>query len=449
MNKFFRIVAEKKFYCNEKGILLKNAEGEFDEVPETDTDTEEYSDEGSDAASVESAAKMIKEAAKQVGEQAQRSIDEKGKAAVDAVARMFDALTEKAKAKTTAVNLESQHKASFNAEEVKKDIASAIAGKSKTVAFKINTKADLEYLEKTLSESASLEGDVLEGTRVPELTRDPVRRVFIEQIADTNQMTTEYLSYVEVVDEEGAPLPTAELGDILEKDFEFQEFRANLKKITVANKHSVEILKDGPQLVAAIKRWLEEDVNIVTDQLLLTGNGEGENPLGVFNVASELDSAAIGAKRVPYANLYDVIRVALTKIAVSGKGNFIGNYVLLNPNDADALDLTKDSEGRYVLPPFKSADGTTIKGARVIENVGIPTGKFLVGDFSKFHVGVQGGVEIEMTNSDGGDFLKDILTVKLRRRVASYARQNDNGAFWTGDIAEVIVALSSDESPSE
>jgi HK97 family phage major capsid protein len=210
----------------------------------------------------------------------------------------------------------------------------------------------------------------------------------------------------------------------------------------IRDKHSVEILKDAPQLVSAIKGWLNEDVNIVTDNQLLNGNGIGDNLPGVFTVASELDATAVGDKRVEDANLYDVIRVALTKVAVSGKGKFIANYVLLNPEDADALDLTKDANGQYILPPFRSADGTTIKGARVIENVAIPTGEFLVGDFRKLHIGVKGGAEVEMTNSDGTDFAKDILSVKLRRRVASYVRANDNGAFWTGTIEDVITALT-------
>jgi HK97 family phage major capsid protein len=208
------------------------------------------------------------------------------------------------------------------------------------------------------------------------------------------------------------------------------------------NKHSVEILQDAPQLVSAIKAWLAEDVNILTDYELINGIGTGEHLKGVITSAVVLDSTAVGTKRVAKANLYDVIRVAMTKIAVAGKGKFMANYVLLNPTDADALDLTKDENGQYVLPPFKTADGTTIKGARIIENVGVTAGKFLVGDFRKLHIGTKGGVEIEMTNSDGTDFAHDILAVKLRRRVASYVRQNDSGAFWTGDISDVVDALT-------
>lgn len=436
MYKNFRIVAGKKFYCDEKGILVKDAENNFIEAPETDTTAKEVvsSDEG--LAEVE---KMLEKAVLQVKNSAVSSLGDSQIKAIEAVDTMFKGIADSAKKHTSKIT--ESEKASFDVEEVKSGLADLYSRKNKSYSFKVKGIKDLEYLAKASSEGG-LTGDVIVPDRVPEITRDPVRSVFVESISDvTSNMTSDSLSYVEVVTESGAPLPTAELTSIPEKDYEFQEFRAPLKKITVMNKHSVEILQDASQLVNAIKGWLQEDINIVTDTQLLTGNGQGDNLSGVFHVASVLDQSAVGAKRVVEANLADVLRVAITKIAVAGKGKFMANYILLNPEDADALDLTKNTYGEYVLPPFKSADGTTIKGARVIENVGIPAGTFLVGDFRKLHIGTKGGVEVEMTNSDGTDFAKDILTVKLRRRVASYVRQNDNGAFWTGTIATVIDAL--------
>lgn len=438
MKKKFRIVAGRKFYCDEKGVLEKDAEGNFKEVAAEDTNVEEASVESEATAEVE---KMLLAAAAQVKAAAGKELETSQVKATEAVTKLFDSIGEAAK-KATKVAGQGQTKATFDVEKVKAGLSDLKSRQRNTFSFTIKTKADLDYLAKATSEGDSLTGDVIEPDRVAEITRDPVRSVFIESIADvTPNMQADALAYVEVVSESGAPLPTAELGNIPEKDFEFQEFKAPLKKITVMNKHSVEILQDAPQLVAAIKGWLQEDVNIVTDQQLINGNGLGDNLSGVMTVASVLDATAVGTKRVAFANLADVLRVAITKVAVAGKGKFNANYALLNPEDADALDLTKDEQGQYVLPPFKSADGTTIKGARVIENVGIPAGKFLVGDFRKLHVGTKGGVEIEMTNSDGTDFAKDILSVKLRRRIAAYVRQNDNGAFWTGDISDVIDAL--------
>lgn len=436
MKKKFIVVAGKKFYCDEKGILLKDAEGEFEEVPETDTTAEEVS--ADDA--TEEVAKMLKKAKDSVLAKAEKGLGESQVKAIDAIDALFKGITDSAK-KASKLSIAVAEKASFDVEQVKKGLADLKAHQRNSYSFSVKSIADLEYLAKTVSEDGSLTDDVIQPQVVTDITRDPVRTVFIESIADVTPMTSDSLAYVEVVTESGAPLPTAELATIPQKDFEFQEFKAPLKKITVSNKHSVEILADAPQLVNAIKGWLNEDINIVTDTQLLSGTGIGDELPGIFGVASVLDATAVGTKRVAFANLMDVIRVAITKIAVSGKGKFSANYVLLNPEDADALDLTKDENGQYILPPFKSADGTLIKGARIIENVGIPAGKFLVGDFRKLHVGVKGGVEIEMTNSDGDDFSKDILTVKLRRRVASYVRQNDNGAFWTGDISDVVDAL--------
>lgn len=438
MKKKFRIVAGKKFYCDEKGILAKDAEGNFEEVPETDTTAEEVAEDDEATAEVE---KMLKSARDQVIAGAEKSLGDSQVKAVEAVDALFKGIATAA-GKHAKVAAEGDGKPSFDMEKVKKGLADLHARQRNSFSFTLKTKADLDYLAKATSEGDSLTGDVIEPQRVTEITRDPVRQVFIESIADTTPITSEALSYVEVVTESGAPLRTDELATIPQKDFEFQEFKAPLKKIVVMNKHSVELLQDAPQLVNAIKGWLAEDVNIVTDDQLLNGNGVGDNLDGVFTVASVLDGTAVGTKRVEQANLADVIRVAITKVAVSGKGKFIANYVLLNPDDADELDLAKGEDGHYILPPFKSADGTTIKGARIIENVGVPSGKFLVGDFRKLHIGTKGGVEIEMTNSDGDDFSKDILSVKLRRRVASYVRQNDSGAFWTGTIATVKSALT-------
>jgi HK97 family phage major capsid protein len=447
MKKKFRLIAGRKFFCDEKGVLNKDTEGNYQEVPEDEKpeNLEEVTPEGEASQEAE---KMLSEVMAKVKDLSATGVNEAQVKANDALAKLFNSIAGNA-GKALKVAGEGSEPVFFvgktkaGADDVKKGLTELYARQRSNFTFTVRSVEDLKYLAKTTSEGESLEGDVIPPQIVPEISRDPVRSVFIESISDvTPNMTSDALSYVECVTESGAPLTTAELADISEKDFEFQEFKATLKKIAVINKHSVEILQDAPQLVSAIRGWLQEDVNIVTDQQLLNGNGLGDNLTGVMTVASVLDATSIGTKRVEFANLADVIRVAITKIAVAGKGKFSASYVLLNPTDADALDLTKDENGQYILPPFKSTDGTTIKGARIIENVGVPEGDFLVGDFRKLHIGTKGGVEIEMTNSDGNDFSKDILSIKLRRRVAAYVRQNDDGAFWTGDIADCIAALT-------
>lgn len=440
MNKYFYKVAGKNFYCDEKGVLTKDEEDNFEEVAEDDLEELEEVETAEPSEEVEN---MFRQARAKVKEDAEKDMGDAQIKAVKSIEDLMNKIAEVSNGASSKVGTGKEVRASFDVERVTKGIKDLASKNRGEFSFEIQNVKELNAFLKSTSESGSLTGDVIEPDRVTELTRDPVRQVFIEGISDvTSNMSSNALSYVEAVSESGAPLPTAELATIPQKDWTFQEFKANLKKIAVINKHSVEILQDAPQLVSALKGWLQEDVNIVVDDQLLNGNGTGDNLDGIFNVAEVLDATEVGTKRVADANLYDVIRVAMTKIAVNGKGKFMANYILLNPEDADVLDLTKDADGRYILPPFRSADGNLIKGARVIENVGITEGEFLVGDFRKLHIGTKGGVQIEMSNSDGDDFSNDILSVKIRRRIASYLRQNDSGAFWTGTIADVISALT-------
>jgi HK97 family phage major capsid protein len=385
-------------------------------------------------------AKMVNAAIAKAVTSSTTATEKAMESATEAVEKFLDGVAEKATSKTATV-AQTEQKASFDVDSVTKGLKDVATKSGSTVMFEISTKADLDYLAKSTGKT-NLTGDVILPDLDPTLSRVPVREVFIEQIADTAETTSDNVSWVEVVTETGAPASTAELATMPEKDFTFQEFKRPVQKITVTNKHSVEILSDGPALVAAIKGFLAEDVNIVTDTQLLSGNGTAPQLQGVLGVSTDLNTL-IGGQILVGATHADVLRIGMTKIRVAGKGKFRPTHVVLNPVDVENIELIKATDGQYVLPPFVSADGTRIGGAMVIENTAITAGTFLMGDFRKLHVRRKGGVEIEITNSDGTDFVKDIITVKLRRRLAAYVRANDNGAFLTGTFATIKTNLAS------
>ena len=429
---FFKSINGKKFYCDEKGVLIQK-DGVDHEVPATDTTAVDV-EGGIDEASKMLSAAMVKAMA--AGDAAAIAQIEK---TTDAVEKFFEAVATKAAAKTAAIPAR-ENKASFDVEAVKKGLADIKSNERQSMSFEINSKADLDYLAKSTGKT-QLTGDVILPELDPNISRAPIREIFLEQIADTSETTSDNVSYVEVVTETGAPASTAELAVMPEKDFTFQEFKKPVQKITVTNKHSVELLSDGPELVSAIKAMLADDVNIVTDTQLLSGNGTAPQLQGVLGVATDVNTL-IGAQILVGATHFDVLRITRTKIAVAGKAKFRPNYVLLNPIDVEAMDLTKDTTGQYVLPPFYSADGTRVAGCAIVENIGVTAGTFLMGDFRKLHIRRKGGIEIEITNSDGTDFSKDIMTVKLRRRLVSYVRANDAAAFMTGTFATIKTNLA-------
>lgn len=432
MFKFYKLVGSKKFYCDEKGALIQK-DGADVEVAATDT-------EAVDIETVDEATKMLGEAFRKAVEAGDEVAQKAIRNANEAVSDFFDAIAKTATTKAPKVEVV-ETKASFNVDEVTKGLKDVATMSGKSVAFEVKSLDDLKYLAKSVSKT-DLTGDVILPDLQAGIERAPVREVFIEQIADTQDTTSDYVSYVEVVTETGAPATTAELAAIPEKDFTFQEFKKPVQKIAVINKHSVEILKDGPELVSAIKGFLAEDLNIVTDSQLLSGNGTAPNLQGVLGVATDLNTE-IGSQILADATHADVLRIGITKIRVAGKGKFRPTHIILNPVDVEAMELTKDTTGQYVLPPFIAADGTRIGGATVIENTAITAGTFLMGDFRKLHIRRNGGVEVEITNSDNDDFQKDIVTFKIRRRLVSYVKSNDNGAFRTGTFATIKTNLAS------
>lgn len=435
MYKFFKTVGGKKLYSDVDGNLIQK-DGADVEVPATDN-------EAVDVETIDEATKMLGKAFENAVKAGDTVTQERLRATNEAVSAFFDAIADsatKAAGKATKVEVTTE-KASFDVDSVVKGLKDVASKSGSTVSFEIKSADDLKVLQKSVSKT-DLTGDVILPDLQPGMERAPVREVFIEQIADTQDTTSDYVSYVEVVTETGAPATTAELAAIPEKDFTFQEFKKPVQKIAVINKHSVEILQDGPELVSAIKGFLVEDVNIVTDTQLLSGNGTAPNLQGVLGVATDLNTE-IGSQILVGATHADVLRIGMTKIRVAGKGKFRPTHIVLNPVDVEAMELTKDTTGQYVLPPFVTSDGMRIGGATVVENTAITAGTFLMGDFRKLHVRRRGGIEIEISNSDQDDFQKDIVTFKVRRRLVSYVKTNDNGAFRTGTFATIKTNLAS------
>ncbi len=425
---FFKFINGKKFYCDEKGGLTQK-DGANVEVPETDTTAVDVE------SAVDEATKMLSEAMQKAIKAGDDVAVKQIEKATEAVAKFFDAVEEKATTRTSKVAVPAQKAVSFDVEAITKGFE-GMKKSGGSVSFEFKDASELAYLAKGTDRS-DLTGEVIAPQLDTEITRPALRNTFLENIANVVPINSDAARYTEVTGTTGAPATTAELGTIPQVDRTFQAYSKPVQKIAAISKHSNELLKYGPELVAVLRDMLAIDLNLVVDAQLLSGNGTAPNLQGVLGVAPVLDTTAVGAQVIANANLFDVLRIALTKIAVAGKGKFLPNYIILNPADSEELDLTKATDGTYIMPAFYAANGMLIRGARVIENTGITAGTFLVGDFRYLNVRPNGGVEVEITNSDSDDFQKDIIAIKMRRHLAAYVKTNDNGAFMTGSISAV------------
>lgn len=402
---------------------------------------EDVAVEATEEETTDEATKMLSAAMQKAMEAGDEVAQAKLKSAQDAVEGMLDSVAAAAKAKTVVAEVETKQ-APFDVEETRTALTK-LQRNVGSVSVTVKDLKDLNYLAKTTDITNDLTGEVIAPVREAGIEDIATRSPFIEQISDVVQVNSDTVKWTEVQSVHGAgPATTAELAKINEQDYKFITRSTPVEKIAVISKYSVEILKFGPELIAAVRSMIQRDVNLAVDAQLLSGNGSTPNLQGVLGVANELDAAAIGPQRIANANLFDVVRIAATKIMVAGKGKFTPNFLALNPVDSERFDLTKDAQGNYIMPPFYSPTGQTIRGARVIENTGVTPGEFLLGDFNYLHVRPNGGVEVDFSNSDDKDFQNDILAIKVRRFLAAYVKTNNNGAFVKGDISAIIALLT-------
>jgi HK97 family phage major capsid protein len=116
------------------------------------------------------------------------------------------------------------------------------------------------------------------------------------------------------------------------------------------------------------------------------------------------------------ADLLDAIRQAKTKAEVA---QLPADFVVLSPEAKELVELAKDGEERYLgAGPFAGANGT-IWGLAVVTSYNLPEGvDAVVGSTRAVRLRVRRGVEVAMSNSHEGLFLKDGLAIKVSGRFA-------------------------------
>jgi HK97 family phage major capsid protein len=288
-----------------------------------------------------------------------------------------------------------------------------------------------------MSLSDTIGGELPQAELDPMVSREPQRQPFIEQLVRVGTINSNLDAWIETTDESGTPLPVAELATLPQKSYDFARRTAEVKKIGVYTKHSAELAEDLPNLINEIKTFLVGDLRRVVDTQILSGNGTDEELTGILENAVAYNAGAF-ADSILEPNRFDVIETAVNQVVVA---LHMPTHVVLHPVDFSKMRLSKGTDGHYVLPPFIASDATVVSGVRVIQNIGIAQGTFLVGDFTKSTVKYTRGLTVEMSNSDQDDFIKDRFTTKATVRLVHRVRENDYEAFVTGNFDTAIAAL--------
>lgn len=258
------------------------------------------------------------------------------------------------------------------------------------------------------------------------LARIARRQPFLLQIANTSPISTMYAQWAEQENPEGDAGWVTEGSTKPQIDFDWVEKSAKVEKVADWIKVTKEALADLPGLRNEIDTELQELVMLKADDGLWDGTGVSPMIKGITEFATTYSTPS----GITAENNYDHLRAAIAQVV---NNHFIPNYIVMNPSDAAGLDTLKDSEGRYLIPPFKSADGQSIARVPVVESLVVDQGTFLVGDFTKWRVRIREAFNIDMGFVDD-DFTRNLVTILGEMRLVSYVKANHVGAFVLGEF---------------
>ena len=144
--------------------------------------------------------------------------------------------------------------------------------------------------------------------------------------------------------------------------------------IPVTNK----TLSDAPQIRGIINSRLLLGLTLTLETQLLTGDGTGENFLGILNSGTNVQGLGTD-------NVLDAIFKGRTLVRVTGKAR--PTAVVMHPTNWQAARLARENSatgtlGGYLMGPPSTVGANTLWGLPVVESEAITLNTALVGDFS-------------------------------------------------------------------
>lgn len=244
--------------------------------------------------------------------------------------------------------------------------------------------------------------------------------------------------WIEELDEQGTPVFIAEAATKTKISVRYEERERKSSKIGVHAKVTTEFLRNLPQLVSYVQNNLIKRVDIATEDGLLNGDGTLPNLKGIITYASSFTGGSL-AGTMTNATPADVFRAIALQVQ---EAYGMATAVFVSPAVLANLDVEKDTNGAYLLPPFRSADGLMVAGMQLIPTSGLPAGTdFVGGDLSVVNVAFAAPMTVQVDMS-GDDFINNMRTVLVEQELVQWVSANDTQVLVKGTIAGAITALN-------
>jgi len=293
-------------------------------------------------------------------------------------------------------------------------------------------RVDMEVkatLTSLTTDAAGSVGDAINQTRLSGVMPLPQRRMTVRDLLSQGQMDGSTLEYVKETGFTNSAAPVAEAAAKPASDLKFDLVSTSAKVIAHYMKASRQVLDDVAQLRSIIDNRLLYGLSYVEEVQLLSGDGTGQNLLGIIPQATAYSAPFT----ITDATAIDTIRLAMLQASLA---EYPATGIVLHPTDWARIETEKDGQGRYLIGNPQGTVTPTLWGLPVVATQAITVDKVLVG---AFRLGAQvfdrwrARVEVATENED--DFIKNLVTILAEERLALAVYRPE--AFIYGDLGYV------------
>lgn len=300
--------------------------------------------------------------------------------------------------------------------------------KSRMDEFRGQRKGSMAFQVKAITSASNSAGQGVYPDNRPGVFTLPNRRLTIRDLVAPGRTNSNLVRYVKETGFTNSAATVLEGTRKPESSITYALSDASVKKIAHFIKASTEILDDFPALQSQIDERLRYGLAFAEEAQLLKGSGVGNNLNGIYTQASAFVAPAgtttVGATRI------DVLRLALLQAELA---EYPSDGLVLHPTDWALIELTKDTQGRYIIGNPQGSIDAQLWGRRVVATQAMTQDTFLAG---AFRLGAQifdredANVVIATENED--DFVNNLVTILAEERLAMAVYRPE--AFVKGDL---------------
>jgi len=292
------------------------------------------------------------------------------------------------------------------------EFAALLERRSKDAAFNIKAGALLERKNSIINS-----GDTFApATRLPGIVAAPHRRTWLRDRMPMLQAASANVEFVRQSVFSNAAAPQGATSSPLQFENETKPESSitftleDAKVPTIAHwlRASRQVLADSAALQNFLQTQLLYGLEVELEDQILNGTGTGANMSGLVTNATAYNRGATGDTRI------DTLRKAVTQLEVS---EFVPDVMILNPADAEAIDLLKDGELRYLIGQPAGAGASALWSTPVHKTNAMPAGTFLVGELQRAAAfWTREDARLEMSSHDSDNFTKNMVTILAELR---------------------------------